>query len=281
MKKSVSIMLIISLISIGRIFSQETSWSKDGRSIVYTEFSDAVSPYKNLSQEQKETLSLCCLDEITKQFDQKEYQSKLDIELRRIKSAIITQCGKKLGFDLSIAQQSNDVSDWNKESRSNLYNEALAVFNTYELSAHQREVLSLCFMNEISNNYSKSQLESMIEAEIKKVKNNAYNKCLDDNNIQLKSITSKKVDTKSISGVWQSYNFDIYFYDTGEYEKFMDKGLHRKTKGKWFLEGTKIILVHDKTIKEEYEITNFSGDSMKFENKENNIEFHLKKLFNY
>lgn len=263
--------------------AQETPWTKDARNMVYNELLNELTPYKDLSQEQKESIALCGLDEITKKYSMTNYQSKIEVELKRIKSATIGQCSKNIGVNLEISapnKTEEKIIIWTKEGKSNLYNEALTIFSKYELSQQQREMLSLCFADEITKDYSKIDLDNMIEAELKKVKNDYLKKCLDKNNITLKRQNNGKLDKKSLVGCWQSYDFTICFYETGDMEKHMDKGFFKKTKGKWFLESEKIIFVM-KEIKEEYKIIYFSGESLKLEEINSKKEFHFTKMLNF
>ncbi len=81
---------------------QDYSWTKNDRSLLYEEcLSIMNSEYKNLTLDQKETISLCYLGEITTKFSKNDYQSKIDAELKRIRSAVIIQCAKNIGVDLS------------------------------------------------------------------------------------------------------------------------------------------------------------------------------------
>ena len=77
-------------------FSQNTDWSKIDRNNVFEECMSATAKYKNISKEQQESLSLCFLEEITKQYTKKEYQSKIEVEILRIHQATISHCAKTL-----------------------------------------------------------------------------------------------------------------------------------------------------------------------------------------
>lgn len=64
-----------------------------------------LGKYRNISEEQKESISLCYLDEVTKKYTKQDFQSKIEIEIKRIKEAIINQCTKNLGIELSIEEK--------------------------------------------------------------------------------------------------------------------------------------------------------------------------------
>lgn len=274
--------LLIAVIAMAlNLKAQDAPWTKDARNMVYNELLNELTPFKDVSQEQKESIALCGLDEITKKYSTITYQSKIEVELKRIKSATIGQCSKNIGINLEVVLSKDEVKEeWTKESKNSLYNEALSIFSKDELSQQQKETLSLCFADEITKDYSKSQLDKMIDAELKKLKNDYLKKCLDKNNITLKRKNGNKLNKKSLVGCWQSYDFTVCFYETGEMEKRMDKGFFKKTKGKWFLESEKIIFVM-KDIKEEYKITDYSGESLKLEEVNSKIEYHFTKMLNF
>ncbi len=81
-------------------FAQSNDWTKDDRNNVFDECMSATSKYKNVNKEQQESLSLCYLDEITKKYSKKEFQAKIDIEIKRIQQATIAQCAKNIGVSL-------------------------------------------------------------------------------------------------------------------------------------------------------------------------------------
>ena len=60
-----------------------------------------IGKYQNLSTEQKESISLCYLDEITKKYTKKDYQNKIDIEIKKIRETTLTLCSKNIGIELS------------------------------------------------------------------------------------------------------------------------------------------------------------------------------------
>ncbi|MDW8301757.1 MAG: hypothetical protein RML38_04790 [Bacteroidia bacterium] len=82
-------------------FSQSQNWSKDDRNSIFNEFMNLLSEYNNISNDQKESISLCCLEEITKKYNKDDFKSKIDIEIKRIQQATITQCATNIGVDLS------------------------------------------------------------------------------------------------------------------------------------------------------------------------------------
>jgi hypothetical protein len=97
------IILTTTLISANLIvFGQTNTWGKSDRNLIYEEcLAHLTTDYKSLSQDQRETISLCYLDEITAKYNKDDYQAKIDAELKRIKSATIIQCAKNIGADLN------------------------------------------------------------------------------------------------------------------------------------------------------------------------------------
>jgi hypothetical protein len=282
MRTSNLLTIIIVLIAFS-VNAQVIPWTKDARNMAYNELLNDLTTFKSLPQDQKESIALCGLDEITKKYSMAEYQAKIDIETRRIKSATIGICSKNLGISLEATIEKpadKQVDTWSKESKSNVYNDAMNIFSKYELTQQQREALSLCYTDEITKNYSKIDLDNLIEAELKKVRNEYIKKCLDKNNITLKKSSSDKLSIKGLAGCWQSYDFSVCFYETGELEKRMDKGMFKKTKGKWFIEADKILFIL-KDIKEEYKVLYNSGESLKLEESSTKKELHFTKIINF
>ena len=98
-----TLLLLISFICVNPIcFSQTNSWQKGEKELIYQEcLSHTSNEYKFLSQDQRETISLCYVDEITSKYKKDEYQSLIDAQLKRIKSATIIHCAKNLGLELT------------------------------------------------------------------------------------------------------------------------------------------------------------------------------------
>lgn len=107
---------------------QDYSWTKNDRSLIYEECMSILNAdYKTLTLDQKETISLCYLGEITTKYSKNDYQSKIDAELKRIRSSAIIQCGKNIGVDVSkpavqIEEKKPETPkiDYSKPSKENL-----------------------------------------------------------------------------------------------------------------------------------------------------------------
>lgn len=277
------ILILISVFVSANLFAQTTEqvWTKDARNGVYNDILNEITVYKNLTEEQKQSIGLCCLNKITDDYKMSEYQAKIDVELKNIKSSAITLCAKSIGVTLGATTtitKSDTTSTWSKDGKTVLYNSALTSYTKYDMTQQQRENLSLCYADKISKGYTKAQLDAMIDAEAKKIRNDAFKKCAEENNITLKLLEKKIApDKKSLQGCWQSYDFTFCFYSTGDLDKIKDKGLVKTSTGKWFLQGDKLIIVL-KDLKQEYKITFFDGETMKIVDDVTSTEYDMTKF---
>ncbi len=96
--------IMISAILIGTAgisIAQPSDWTKDDRNNLYNDCLSYLGKYPNLSTEQKESIGLCFLDEISKKYSRYDYQNKIDVEVRKIKESAVSICAKNLGISLS------------------------------------------------------------------------------------------------------------------------------------------------------------------------------------
>ena len=82
--------------------SQTSEWTKDDRNNLYEDCISYSTKYTTINNEQKESLCLCYLDETTKKYTKTDFGSKIEIEIKRIKEAQLTQCAKNIGVDLAV-----------------------------------------------------------------------------------------------------------------------------------------------------------------------------------
>ncbi len=108
--KKIILTLFICTISAG-VFSQTDTWTKADRNNLYEDCMSYITKYKNITNDQKESICLCYLEEVTKKYTKTDFQAKIDIELKRVKEAVISQCAKNLGIDLSTAVKTEEVAD--------------------------------------------------------------------------------------------------------------------------------------------------------------------------
>ena len=99
--------LLFTLVS----FSQSSDWTKEDRNNIYDDYVNVLTKYKNCTKDQRESISLCCLDELTKKYSKKEYLAKIDIEIKRIQDAVINQCSINLGVDLTTNSINNNETN--------------------------------------------------------------------------------------------------------------------------------------------------------------------------
>lgn len=107
MKKHL-ITLLISSISLS-LYSQSAIWTKDDRNNIYDDCMSYITKYNFTTKEQKESISLCYISEVTKKYTKLEFQAMIDIEVKRIKESVIDQCAKNIGVDLKIQQNKEDL----------------------------------------------------------------------------------------------------------------------------------------------------------------------------
>lgn len=100
--------------------AQSATWSKDDRNNLFEDCLSYCVKYKNITNEQKESISLCYLEEITKKYDKSEFQTKIDIEIKRIRDAQIGQCAKNIGVDLSTQAPTPAKEEVVEEEEANL-----------------------------------------------------------------------------------------------------------------------------------------------------------------
>jgi len=99
--------------------AQSTEWTKDDRNNIYNDCMSYIGKYQNLTTEQKESISICYLDEITKKYSKKDYQNKIDIEIKKIRETTLTLCSKNFGLELSeIKKEEPKKEELKKETKS-------------------------------------------------------------------------------------------------------------------------------------------------------------------
>jgi hypothetical protein len=97
-----SIMIFCNL-SVG-----QNGWNKDERNNLYSDCMAYSGRFKNITPEQRESVCLCYLDEITKKYDKNDYQARIEIEMKRIREASLSQCSKNIGVDLSVREATTE-----------------------------------------------------------------------------------------------------------------------------------------------------------------------------
>lgn len=77
------------------------SWTKSDRENLFQDCLSHLSKYKGTLQEQKESISLCYLEKITEKYSKNDFSNKIEVETKRIKESLITECSKNLGISLN------------------------------------------------------------------------------------------------------------------------------------------------------------------------------------
>lgn len=96
-------------------FSQSEAWTKTDRTNLYDDCMSTITKYKNTSNDQRESISLCYIGDITKKYSKSDFQAMIDIEIKRVKDAVINQCAKNLGIELNLELKKEDVVVEKKE----------------------------------------------------------------------------------------------------------------------------------------------------------------------
>lgn len=126
--KLTKIILFLSIfVSSFTCFSQNSEWTKDDRNTIYNEYLDALTKYKNISVDQKKSIALDCMKEITKKYTRKDYRDLIDVELERIQEATINTSAKNVGVSLQTEVKAvkeetrNDNNGFREEDFSGMW----------------------------------------------------------------------------------------------------------------------------------------------------------------
>ena len=111
--KKITILILCSVII--KLNGQTSNWTKDDRNNLYSDCMSYATKYKSISGEQKESICLCYLEETTKKYIKTDFEAKIDIEIKRIKEAQLTQCSKNIGVDLLVESKVEVLKDEPKE----------------------------------------------------------------------------------------------------------------------------------------------------------------------
>jgi len=186
MRKSL-VVIALTFLSI-LVSAQDRGWTKGTRTIVYEEYMSLLSKYQNLQQGQKETIALCCVEEVVKQFSKADYDLKMEIEIKRLQNGTITNCSQKAGIELKeiVVEKVPEKVEWNKDAKQSLLNQCAALYEEYKITTDEKEKLSYCAMQKIIQNFTIEKYNSLIPLEEKKLKEDTFKDCNTQNNITLK-----------------------------------------------------------------------------------------------
>lgn len=126
MKKSRTFVLAATPILLStQFYLSQSKWSKDDRNILYSECMSNIAKYTTINADQKESVCLCYIEEISKKYQKEEYQAKIDAELKRIRESTLTQCSKNTGVDLVEKKEEPKVETSKPINESNITKEAI------------------------------------------------------------------------------------------------------------------------------------------------------------
>lgn len=113
------ILTIIIFVLIGFISAAQSNiWTKDDRTSIYNDCMSYLIKYPNLTIQQRENVSYCYMDEITKQYSKLEYQNKIEYEIIRIRETTLTLCSKNQGLDFSEQKKAEPKIEQPKDEGS-------------------------------------------------------------------------------------------------------------------------------------------------------------------
>ncbi len=268
--------LIVSLLLLTIQFqaiSQSAEWTKADRNVLFDEYNSFLVQYKNLSAEQRESLSLCCLDETTKGYTKAQYNAKIEIELKRIREATIIQCAKNMGIELKKGEPevvkpdvpAQTTAVWTKEDKSKLAKSAYDFIDLDFISNEDKERLVLCYIEDVTTNLTKAEYELLIEIELRQLKTTTILKCAKKLGISLDApvkveVKQEKSNRDKLVGTWktdQHYviqlkddgtfvkNFTTYFktrLKKGDVDSYIS---NNSTNGNWFIDNSGIVTFNE------------------------------------
>lgn len=249
--------LIFCFLFFAGYINAQLEWTKDDRNNLYNDYLSLLTNYRNLTPEQKESIALCCLDGTTAKYAKKDFVSKIEIEIKRIHEAQVTQCAKNIGVELgaSVSQPTEIVAthseEWTKLDKEQLSKDFLSYLSRYShLTEEQLELFELCYINETTTQYTKTQFNQLITLEVKQHKEVVSQRCASTHKISLtapKIDESKLLPTKEfLIGTWKTdHGTTIIFNADGSFAKTFTNNFVTSnysyvkdlvTTGDWFLD---------------------------------------------
>jgi len=119
--KLIKFMVCLLFFCVQILNAQSYEWTKQERNDIYENCISELHNYKAMTEEIGESLCLCYLNEITEKYRKRDFDTKIDVELKRIRQSNIIQCSKNLGVDLQneseeIAATENTDTDLSNEA---------------------------------------------------------------------------------------------------------------------------------------------------------------------
>lgn len=146
------------------------------------------------------------------------------------------------------------TSDWTKDDRNNVYQESMSALTSYNnITTEQKESISLCFLDAITEKYTKKDYLAKIEVEIKRIREATINQCAKNIGVELTSneiITETKIEQteitptkESLTGHWKDDNSEFWLFETGDYKIIFDGG-GAATMGTWRVNGNVLTVTY-------------------------------------
>lgn len=150
-------------------------------------------------------------------------------------------------------------SKWTKEDKNNLFSDCISNISKYNsITNDQKESVCLCYIEEISNKYSKDDYQSKIDAQIKRIKEASLTHCSKNTGIELEEKKEeRKIETKTennntevsvtkenLIGHWKDENSEFWLFETGDYK--IQYGDGKNAKGTWKVDNNQLDLYKDK-----------------------------------
>ena len=274
MKKiTLSALLLLTI----NLYSQN-DWSKTDRSNLYEEFVSDLIKYKFVTENQKESISLCCLETITNKYSKSVYSGKIEVELKRLKESTIDQCAKNIGLQLEKEESKVDspkidlvTEEWTKEDKSNLVKQVSKSLEAYpKLSTENKDNIALCYMDATCENLSKVQYNNMISIEQERYIKTTIEKCASKQNINLNEVpiiqpTTNVINKQFLVGSWKTdQNMTLTFNEDGTFIKVYNTDFvianrythieNSTVKGDWFLDNKGELTLVENWIELEYKL---------------------------
>ena len=239
-------------------YAQTASWTKFDRDNIYSDvYAYLGTNYNQLTNDQRETISLCFLDEVTSKYTKESYQAKIEIELKRIRNSVIDQCAKNHGVNLTVAPEPKadtpkQAKVWTKKGKDEMFNSWYAYLGKRwkQLTAEQKQTISLCAINELVSKYSYEEYANLMEAEKNKVLDAIQNSCISTNNIDTGVqvvVDNTKPTMANLKGHWKDYeDFSEFWLNDGNSFTMLSGGSRKN--GTWSLSGNTLTLSFDRAL---------------------------------
>jgi len=256
-------LIFLGFISLNLISQGQNDWTKDDRNNLFQDYLSILTSHNELTKEQKETIALCCLESTATKYTKKEFSSKIEIEIKRINSSMLSQCSKNIGVNLEQAAPIIEEkvvqinSEWNKDDKEKIAKEFKGNLSKYEsLSDEQIQTMTLCYINETTSKYTKERYIEMIDLELKHYQQLTINSCSRSNKIDLNQVVAKTPDKPSLSkealfGTWKTdQGTTITFNANGTFLKTYSNNIvtqnfyrivDQTSSGDWFMDANGIL----------------------------------------